>query len=89
MTIAIIGAALLDVAILAMWLALPLLIAVAVAGAVAGLLGVVTQLQDASIALLARLAGLTIAITVFGTSIASQVQQYGRHIFELIVRGGG
>ncbi len=89
MTVALVGAALRDVAILAMWLALPILIAVAIAGAVAGLLGVVTQLQDASIALLARLAGLAIAITVFGTSIASQVQHYGRHIFNLIVHGGG
>ena len=89
MTAALIGAALRDVAVLAMWLALPMLIAVAIAGAVTGLLGAATQLQDASIALLARLAGLAIAVTVFGTSIAGQVQHYGRHIFDIIVHSGG
>jgi type III secretory pathway component EscS len=84
MNVAVVGNALREVAVLAMWLSLPFVVAIAIAGAVAALLGVVTQLQDASISLLARLAGFAIAVAIFAPAVAAQVQHFGQHMLVLM-----
>jgi type III secretory pathway component EscS len=88
-TVALLGQALRDVAVLAMWLALPFLIAVAIGGAIAALLGAVTQLQDSAITLLARLGGFVIAAAIFGPAVAAQVQHFGQQMITLIATQGG
>jgi type III secretory pathway component EscS len=84
MNVVLLAQVLKDVAVLAMWLALPVVVAIAVAGAIASLLRVVTQLQDSAVALLARLAGFSIAMVIFAPSIAHQVAAFGNRVMALI-----
>jgi len=59
---------------LALWLALPLLLAAAAAGLVAALLTRVAQLEDPTVAMVARVVGVGGALVLFGPSIAAQLQ---------------
>ena len=82
--VALLGQALL----LALWLALPLLGAALVAGVVTGVLGAVTQVQDAAVALGIRLAAVAGALVVFGPSMARQLAAFGAEAMAMIARLG-
>jgi type III secretory pathway component EscS len=84
MTTAVVGQAVRDAAVLIMWLALPIVVAVAIAGALAALLRVVTRLEDSSVSLLARLAGFSIAVVIFSSSIAAQVAEFASRMLALM-----
>lgn len=75
--------------LLALWIALPLLAAALVAGVVTGLLGAVTQVQDAAISLVVRLAAMAGALLVFGPSMARQLGAFAREVMAMVGRLGG
>lgn len=70
--------------VLALWLALPLLVAAAAAGLVAALLTRVTQLDDPTIAMVARVVAVGGALLAFGPAIAAQLHGCAARALALI-----
>lgn len=83
--VSLVGQALL----LALWLALPVLVAALAAGILTGLLGAVTQVQEASVALVIRLAAMAGALVVFAPFLAAQLVAFGREVMVMVERVGG
>lgn len=75
--------------LLTLWVALPLLAAALVAGVVTGLLGAVTQVQDAAISLVVRLAAMAGALLAFGPIMAQQLGAFGREVMAMLGQLGG
>jgi flagellar biosynthetic protein FliQ len=69
---------------LAILLAAPVLIASLLAGALTGLLGAVTQLQDPAVSLVPRIAASAAAIAMFGPSVARQLVAFGGKVLALV-----
>jgi flagellar biosynthetic protein FliQ len=74
--------------LLALWLAAPLLVAAVIAGVVGGLLAVFTQIQDPAVALAPRVAGVAVAIALFASSIAHQLEAFAARLWPLITAIG-
>jgi flagellar biosynthetic protein FliQ len=75
--------------LLALLVAAPLLVAVAIAGVISGLLAAFTQIQDPAVALLARVAASAAAIALFAPSIAHQLVTFAAKLWPLVIRAGG
>lgn len=82
--LALVGQALL----LALWLALPLLVAALAAGVVTGLLGAFTQIQDAAVGLVVRLAAMAAAVVAFAPMLAHRLVRFGQEIMAMVERAG-
>jgi flagellar biosynthetic protein FliQ len=79
-------------ALLALYLAAPLLIAGVIAGVVTSLIGLVTQVQDPAVALGARALAIGAALMVFAPSIGGQLKAFTARVWPLIAEvgeGGG
>jgi flagellar biosynthesis protein FliQ len=80
--------ALLAVAREGLWLAIliaaPVLVASLLAGVVTGLVAAVTQVQDASISLVPRVAAAAAAIVLFGPSVAKQLAAFAARVLALL-----
>ncbi len=74
--------------ILALWLALPVLVAALLAGVVTGLLGAVVQVQDAAVSLVIRVAAMAAALLLFAPTLARQLTAFGREAMVMIGRVG-
>ena len=83
--VALVGQALL----LALWLALPALVAALAAGIFTGVLGAITQVQDASVALVIRLAAVAAALVVFAPFLARQLTTFAGEVMAMVGRVGG
>ena len=70
--------------LLALLLAAPLLVAALIAGVISGLLAAFTQIQDPSVSLVPRVAGIGIAIVLFGPSIARQLEAFSGKLWPMI-----
>lgn len=74
--------------LLALLLAAPLLVAAVIAGVLSGLLAAFTQIQDPSVALVPRVAAVAIAIALFASSIAHQLQAFADKLWPLVIVAG-
>ena len=72
-------------ALLVLLLAAPVLVAALIAGAVAGLIGAFTQIQDPAVGLVPRVAAVGIALAVFAPSIAHQLEAFASRLWPLVV----
>ena len=70
--------------LLALLLAAPFVIGALVAGAITGLIGVVTQVQEPSIGLVPRVAAIGLALVLFGPSIGTQLQAFFAKLWPMI-----
>jgi flagellar biosynthesis protein FliQ len=70
--------------LLALVLAAPALAGALVAGVVSGLVGAVTQMQDPSLQLVPRVAGVAIGLAIASPLIARQVTAFAREILALV-----
>ena len=70
--------------LLALVLAAPALVGALIAGVVMGLIGAVTQLQDASVQLVPRIAGVAVALAVASPLIARQASAFAVHVMALL-----
>jgi flagellar biosynthesis protein FliQ len=70
--------------LLALVLAAPALAGALLAGIVMGLIGAATQIQDPSVQLVPRIAGVAVALAIASPRIARQVTAFGREILALI-----
>lgn len=74
--------------LLALLLAAPLLVAALVAGAITGLIGAFTQIQDPAVGLAPRVAAIAVALALFGPSIAEQLQAFAARLWPLVTAVG-
>lgn len=74
--------------LLTLLLAAPLLVAVLIAGVLSGLLAAFTQIQDPSVSLVPRVAAVGIAIVLFGSSIAAQLQAFASKLWPMVTAVG-
>jgi flagellar biosynthetic protein FliQ len=74
--------------LLALLLAAPILVAAVIAGILTGLLAAFTQIQDPSVSLVPRVAGVGIAIVLFAPSIGSQLVAFASRLWPLVVAAG-
>lgn len=74
--------------LLALLLAAPLLVAALVAGVITGLVGAITQVQDPSIGLVPRVAGVGAAVVLFAPSIAHQLEVFAARMWPMIAAVG-
>jgi flagellar biosynthesis protein FliQ len=70
--------------LLALVLAAPALAGALLAGIVSGLIGVVTQIQDPSVQLVPRIAGVALALAIASPLIAHEAAAFGSHVLALI-----
>jgi flagellar biosynthetic protein FliQ len=73
---------------LALLVAAPVLVGALIAGVLAGLLAIVTQIEDPSVGLVARVAGVAIALVIFTPAIARELAQLATQLAALIARVG-
>lgn len=74
--------------LLALLLAAPLLVAALIAGILTGLVAMVTQLQDPAIGVAPRVAAIGIAIVLFASPIARQLQSFAGRIWPVFTAVG-
>jgi flagellar biosynthesis protein FliQ len=74
--------------LLALLLAAPLLVAALLAGAITGLVGAFTQIQDPAVGLVPRVAAVGIALALFAPSIARQLDAFASRIWPLVIAIG-
>jgi len=74
--------------LLALLLAAPLLVAALIAGAVSGLIGAFTQLQDPALGVVPRVAAVAIAVVLFAPSIAHQLDVFTSRLWPLVAAAG-
>ncbi|MEO8705705.1 MAG: flagellar biosynthetic protein FliQ [Kofleriaceae bacterium] len=74
--------------LLALLLAAPVLVAALLAGALTGLLGAFTQIQDPAVGLVPRVAAVAVALVLFGPSIASQLVAFANRLWPLVTAAG-
>jgi flagellar biosynthesis protein FliQ len=70
--------------LLALVLAVPALAGALVAGIVSGLLGAVTQIQDPSVQLVPRVAGVALALALAAPLIARQIVAFATEVFAMM-----
>lgn len=70
--------------LLALLLATPALVGALLAGIVSGLIGAVTQIQDPSVQLVPRVAGVALALALASPLIARQAVAFANHALALI-----
>ncbi len=70
--------------LLALVMAAPALAGALLAGIVAGLIGVVTQIQDPAVQLVPRVAGVAIGLAIASPLIARQAVGFATKVFALI-----
>lgn len=77
--------------LLALVLAAPALAGALLAGVVMGLVGAVTQIDDPSVQLVPRVAGVAIALAIASPLIAKQLTDFAREVLALLpaVGAGG
>jgi flagellar biosynthetic protein FliQ len=68
--------------------AAPFLVGALIAGIVSGLVGAVTQINDPSVSLVPRVAGVGVALVLFGPSIAHQIETFANRIWPLVATVG-
>lgn len=77
----------------ALWLMLeiagPPLIAMLVVGLVVSIVQAVTQIQEASLAFLPKLAALAIILVLFGGGMSAALTRYGEALFDQAIVVGG
>lgn len=78
--------------LLALWLAVPLLAAALLAGALTAVIGAVTQVRDPSLGMAPRVVAVVVAVVIAAPFIASQAAAFATRALLLIDdvgRGGG
>ena len=75
-------------ALLVLLLAAPVLVAALIAGAVAGLIGAFTQIQDPAVALVPRVGAVGVALALFAPSIAQQLDAFASRLWPLVAAIG-
>lgn len=78
--------------LLALLLAAPLLVGALIAGIVTGLIGAFTQIQDPAVGLVPRVAAVGVALFLFASSIAQQLDRFASRLWSLVAAigsGGG
>jgi flagellar biosynthetic protein FliQ len=76
--------------LLALALAAPALAGALIAGIVVGLIGAVTQVQDPSVQLVPRIAGVAVALAIASPVIAKQASAFAAHVLAVLpVIGAG
>ena len=76
-------------ALLALWLAAPVLVAALIAGILVGLIGAFTQIQDPAVGLVPRVAAVGVALALFAPSIAEQLDAFAGRLWPLVAAIGG
>ena len=74
--------------LLVLLLAAPILVAAVIAGVLSGLLAAFTQIQDASVALVPRVAAVAAAIALFAPAIAHQLVAFAGRVWPLVASIG-
>jgi flagellar biosynthesis protein FliQ len=74
--------------LLALWLAAPLLVAALLAGAITGLVGAFTQIQDPAVGLVPRVAAVGVALVLFAPSIGRQLEAFATRLWPLVAAIG-
>ena len=74
--------------LLALLLAAPILVAALLAGILSGLAAAFTQIQDPSVSLVPRVAGIGIALVLFAPSIAAQLEAFASRVWPLVIAAG-
>lgn len=74
--------------LLALWLAAPLLVAALLAGAITGLVGAFTQIQDPAVGLVPRVAAVGVALVLFAPSIGRQLEAFAARLWPLVAAIG-
>jgi len=74
--------------LLALLLAAPLLVAALLAGVITSLVGAFTQIQDAAVSLVPRVAAVGVALVLFAPSIARQLEVFAGRIWPLVIAVG-
>ena len=74
--------------LLALLLAAPLLVAALIAGLLTGLVAMVTQMQDPALGVVPRVAAIGIAIVLFASPIARQLQSFAGRVWPAITAVG-
>jgi flagellar biosynthetic protein FliQ len=69
---------------LAVLLAAPVLIAALIAGAVTGIIGAVTQLQDPAVSLVPRIVAGAAAVALFAPAVATQLAAFAAKLFAVM-----
>jgi flagellar biosynthetic protein FliQ len=75
-------------ALLALWLAAPVLVAALIAGILVGLLGAFTQIQDPAVGLVSRVAAIGVALALFAPSIAHQLDAFAGRLWPMVAAVG-
>jgi flagellar biosynthesis protein FliQ len=76
-------------ALLALLLAAPVLVAALIAGALTGLLGAFTQIQDPAVSLVPRVAAVAVALALFGPAIGDQLIAFVARLWPLVIGAAG
>ena len=74
--------------LLALLCAAPLLVAALIAGAITGLVGAFTQIQDPAVGLVPRVAAVGVALVLFGPSIGRQLDAFAARLWPLVTAIG-
>ena len=74
---------------LAVVLAVPVLVAVFIAGALTGLVAAVTQIQDPAVGMVPRVVAVALSLAMFAPTIARQLAAFGGQALALIASVGG
>jgi flagellar biosynthesis protein FliQ len=75
-------------ALLALLLAAPFLVAALIAGIVSSLVGMVTQVQDPAVGMVPRVAAVGIALVLFASPIARQLESFAGKVWPSVVAVG-
>lgn len=70
--------------LLALWLAAPFVVAALLAGAIAGIVGAVTQVRDPSLGMAPRVVCVAVAVVLAAPFIAQQSSAFARQALALV-----
>ncbi|MEN9500251.1 MAG: hypothetical protein RIS83_2071 [Pseudomonadota bacterium] len=77
----------------ALWVSLqvagPLLVLLLVVGLIVAVFQALTQINEASLSFLPKLAALAIALIILGPFISGVMRGYGQGVFDMIIQIGG
>lgn len=77
----------------ALWVSLqiggPLLVLLLVVGLIVAVFQALTQINEASLSFLPKLAALAIALIILGPFISGVMRGYGQGLFDMIIQVGG
>lgn len=75
--------------LLALWISVPMLGATALAGVVTGMVGAITQVQDAAVGLALRVVAVVLVLVALGPFMIRRMLAFGNEVMGLLHRLGG